>query len=86
MFNKAIKFVKDEEGYTVQALVWDIIAGLGASAVAFGMLGANRFQGGAGAEDIQAIVTPSALPSATEQISNLKAGYTGAITSMTLGQ
>lgn len=84
MLNRVKNFIKDESGYTVQALVWDIIAGLGASAVAFGLLGANRFQGGAGAEDMKAIVTPSQLPSATEQITELHAGYSGAITSMTV--
>lgn len=84
MLNRVKNFVKDESGYTVQALVWDIIAGLGASAVAFGLLGANRFQGGAGTEDMKAIVTPSKLPSATEQITELHAGYSGAITSMTV--
>lgn len=80
MVNRIKKFIKDESGYTVQALVWDIIAGLGASAVAFGLLSANRFQGGAGADDMRAIVTPSSLPGAEEQVSQMQAGYTGAIT------
>lgn len=81
---RVVEFLKDESGYTVQALVWDIIAGLGASAVAFGLLGANRFQGGAVADDMKAIMTPSQLPDATEQITQLNAGYTGAITQMTV--
>lgn len=84
MINHVKHFIKDESGYTVQALVWDIIAGLGASAVAFGLLGANRFQGGAGADDMRAIVTPSSLPGAEEQVSQMQAGYTGAITSITV--
>lgn len=84
MVNRIKSFLKDESGYTVQALVWDIIAGLGASAVAFGLLAANRYQGGVGAEDMKAIVTPSALPAADEQITELYAGYSGAITHMTV--
>ncbi|MGI9951288.1 hypothetical protein V3F56_02910 [Moorellaceae bacterium AZ2] len=81
---RIVRFLKDESGYTIQALVWDIIAGLGASAIAFGLLAANRIQGGAVADDMRAIITPSQLPDATEQITQLYAGYTGAITEMTV--
>ncbi|MGI9951289.1 hypothetical protein V3F56_02915 [Moorellaceae bacterium AZ2] len=84
MLGRAVEFLKDESGYTVQALVWDIIAGLGGTAVAFAILGASRFQGGAGADDLRTIVTPSSLPGAQEQVTQVQAGYTGAVTAVTV--
>lgn len=84
---KRIKnFVKAEEGYSVESLTWTAVLGLGSATMAFGIYGANRFQAGGIADDLKAVVTPSVLPTATEQVSQLNAGYTGAITGMTISQ
>ena len=78
-------FVKGEEGYTAQALIWTGVVGLGSAAVAFGLLSAERFQGGNAMADMKAITTPQTIPVPQEQITTFKAGYTGAITNISVG-
>jgi hypothetical protein len=77
-------FLKGEEGYTTETLVWGSVMGVGAATVAFGLYAAARFQGGGIGDDLKAVATPSALPKGTEQVTNLQAGYTGAITGITI--
>lgn len=84
MFNKVKHFLKNEEGYTAESLTWTGVLGVGAATVCFGLYAANRFLSGGIGDDVKAIMTPSALPVATEQITELQAGYTGAITGMTV--
>lgn len=79
MLDRVKRFLKGEEGYTAEALVWTSVMGIGAASIAFGLYTANRFQAGGIADDMRAIVTPGSLPSATEQVTQLQAGYTGAI-------
>ena len=83
---KRIKdFVKGEDGYTAQALIWTGVVGLGSAAVAFGLLSAERFQGGNAMADMKSITTPQNIPVPQEQITAFKAGYTGAVTNITPG-
>lgn len=90
MFKKLLKsvkdFIKDEEGYTVESLVWTLVVGLGASAIAFGLMDANRFQGGGIRDDMKAIELPAQIPTATEQVTEMQAGYSGAVTGVTITQ
>ncbi len=84
MFKKVKDFLRSESGYTTEALVYSAVLGVGAATVAFGLYGANRFQGGGIVDDMKAINTPSSLPVATESVAGLDAGYTGVITGMTI--
>lgn len=84
MFEKAKKFLKSEEGYTAESVTWTGILGLGAATVCFGLYAANRYLSGGAVDDMKAIVTPSSIPTATEQVTSIQAGYTGAVTGMTI--
>ncbi|MBM7854932.1 hypothetical protein JOC37_001312 [Desulfohalotomaculum tongense] len=84
MIKKIKAFIKGEEGYTAESLAWTTVVGLGATGVCFGLYAASRYLSAGAVDDIKAIQTPSSLPSATEQITNLKAGYTGAITGIVI--
>ena len=86
MLNKVKNFLKAEEGYTAESLVWTSVLGIGAASVAFGLYAANRFQAGGVVDDMKAIQTVSSLPTATEQVSQMQAGYTGAIVGLTITQ
>lgn len=86
MFRKIKRFMKSEKGYTVESLVWTSILGLGAATVAMGIYAADRYQSGGVVDDMKAIQTPSLLPTATESVAELQAGYTGAIIGMTVTQ
>lgn len=85
MFGKVKDFLKSEEGYTAESLVWTTIVGLGSASVCFGLLAADRFQGGAASDDMKRIATPSSLPMANENVTAIDAGYTGAVTGVTVG-
>ncbi|MGB9825540.1 MAG: hypothetical protein ACPLRU_02595 [Desulfofundulus sp.] len=84
MLARVKRFLKEEKGYTTESLVWTSVLGIGAATLAFGLYVASRFQAGGIGDDLKAIVTPSSLPTATEQVSQMKAGYTGAITGLTI--
>ncbi len=83
---KVVSFAKAEEGYIAESVTWTSILGLGAATIGFGLYGAFRFQSGGAIDDMKAIVTPGQLPTATEQVGTLNAGYTGAITGMEITQ
>lgn len=85
MKEKLLRFLRDEEGYTTESLVWTAVMGIGAASIGFGLYVANRFQAGGIADDMKAIATPSSLPTAQEQVTKLQAGYTGAVTGVTIG-
>lgn len=85
MFGKVRNFLKSEEGYTAESLIWTTIVGLGSASVCFGLLAADRFQGGAVSDDMKKIATPSVLPQANENVIGLSSGYTGAVTDITVG-
>lgn len=78
------RFLRSEEGYTAEALVWTSVLGIGAATLVFGLYAADRFQAGGIGDDMKAIVTPSSLPTASEQLGQVQAGYTGAITGLTI--
>jgi len=79
-------FLKSEEGYTAESLIWTSVLGIGAASVAFGLYSANRFQAGGIGDDMKAIVTPSSTPTATEQVNAMQAGYTGAVVGLDITQ
>lgn len=82
MLEKAKNFLKSEEGYTAESLVWTSVLGIGAATVAFGLYAANRFQAGGIQADMKAIMTPTVLPDPQEQVTQIQAGYTGAVTGL----
>lgn len=84
MFKKAKRFMKNEEGYTAESLAWNTVLGVGAATVCFGLYAANRFLAGGVGDDVKAIVTPSSIPVATESVSSMDAGYTGAIVGLNI--
>lgn len=84
MKRKIKKFLKSEEGYTAESLTWTGILGIGAATVCFGLYAANRFLSGGIGDDVKAIATPSSIPVATEQVTSMQAGYTGAVTGLTI--
>ncbi len=79
---KVVSFAKAEEGYIAESVTWTSILGLGAATISFGLYGAFRFQSGGAIDDMKAIMTSAKLPTATESVNSLSAGYTGAITGM----
>lgn len=85
MFKRILQFVKSEEGYSTEGLIWNVVLGIGAATLTIGLLSAERFQGGHINSDIGIIITPSNLPVGDEQLKMLRSGYTGAITGMVVG-
>lgn len=86
MLGKIKEFIKSEDGYTVESLTWTVVLGLGAGALFFGIYGSNRYLSSGIGDDVKDLMIPSSLPTATEQITEIQAGYTGAITGITIEQ
>lgn len=82
MFERIKKFLQSEDGYTVESLSWQIVLGLGAASLFFGIYVATRYLSSGIGDDVKDFMVPSSLPTATEYVSEIKAGYTGAITSL----
>ena len=82
--NSVKGFIKSEKGYTAESLAWNTVVGLGAATIAFGIYAAARFNSGGIDADIQSLQTATSLPTATEQVSSVQAGYTGAVTGLVI--
>lgn len=78
------KFAKSEDGYTAESVTWIAVLGIGSATMLFGLYIADRYQGGGVGDDLKALKTPSSLPYGTEQIIQVNAGYSGAITGITI--
>lgn len=84
MFERIKKFLQSEDGYTVESLSWQIVLGLGAASLFFGIYVATRYLSAGIGDDVKDFTVPSSLPTATEYVSEINAGYTGAITSLVI--
>lgn len=82
MFERIKKFLQSEDGYTVESLSWQIVLGLGAASLFFGIYVGTRYLSAGIGDDVMDFMVPSSLPTATEEVAQINAGYTGAITSL----
>lgn len=84
-FQRAMRFINSEKGFTAESLAWSAVIGTGACTTAFGIYGATRSNFAAINADLQALQTSSSLPVAGETTS-LQYGHTGAVTGIVIDQ
>jgi hypothetical protein len=81
MFKKIYAFLADENGYTLEALIWLVVLALGSAAIAFGILAAGRGQGGNISKDFVDFRVPGSKPLPGESLQP-STGSTGAATGL----